>query len=249
MTREAWPVEFFLAVDGNGGNTLLWTRTKREGDPDYGYFDISYSKMVSWRPGGKRVFTILGRTWDASGASIAGGPDGSTTVLWSNDFGRVGSGLFASTWTTDGKLSGPVMIDDNPAGYSRVAAGPDGNVVGVWIGWDGLAYTIRTASTLPAFCERADLKLGRVARRAKDGSLRLKIRLGSSGRVETLASRWISPTSTRFSRGGDHRIRVVPSRATRRLVAEHGRAAIKLRVRFEPDRCLRKIASKKLLFR
>ena len=225
-----------MAVAGDGRVTLLWYFNNREGDPDYGYFDFSYTRMVSWAPGSDPVTKRLGRVWgsDQGGGSLAGSVDGSTTLVWSNSFGRDSVGLMSSTWTPEGTLTEPVLIDDDQPWSTSLAAGPDGNVVAVWGSFTSDGTLIRTASTVPAYCGRSSMKLGRVIRSSRSGTARVTVNLGSRGKVSTLASPWITPTTTRASKAGRYTVRIVPRGPARRLLGRTGWAEVKVGFRFDP---------------
>ncbi len=236
LTAGADPERFDMAIAGDGRATLLWYLNTSEGDPDYGYFDFSYTRMISWMPGAEPLTKRLGRVlgWDEGGGSLAASSDGSTTFVWPNACGRDSTGLMSSTWTADGSLTEPVLIDSDQPHSTSLAAGPDGNAVAVWADFRNEGTLIRTASTVPAYCAKSSMTLGKLTRNRKRGTAALTVHLGSRGKISTLPSPWVKPAITRAKAPGTYRVRVVPRGPARRLLRRTGWAEIKVRIRFDP---------------
>ena len=235
VARTEDPRESEMAVAGDGRITIVWPEWVRGGDPDYGYFDDTISKMVSWIPGQAKTVKRLGTAsgWNFGGASVSGSADGSTTVVWPDRYGR-DAGVKASTWTPGGEFSDPVRISTDLPDMVNVATGPDGNAVADWIAYRQSSVVVGTSSTVPAYCGRSSMTLGKVKRNPRNGTAWMLVKLGSRGKVSTLRSPWIKPMTTRAPKAGTYRVKVVPKGPARRLLRRTGWAEVKVGFRFDP---------------
>jgi hypothetical protein len=133
-----------IAIAADGTATAIWVRSQ---PPN------SFVQSSTRLPGGGfgSVTNLSNPVGNASGADVAGGPDGTITAVWVRDTGPSDQ-LEASTRPPAGSFGAAGTVG-SPApflGGTRIAFRPDGIAVAVWDRFDGASNDLELALKPPA---------------------------------------------------------------------------------------------------
>lgn len=236
-SEHAWDTK--LAVANDGLVTLVWMEWRlTNGWDDYGYPTSSrYSSMrrITWMPGEKPVERQLGQSDGMDGVvNVTSSADGSTTVIWDAEWSRRLHGIVASTRPAGGSFSDPVELGDSSYGMIGLASARDGNAVAVWPGSVDDLSAIRTSSTLPAYCEKARLKLGSPVKAKGAKRAVVAATVATPGRLTVAGSRWLKPFSRQAKKPGNYRLKLIPTARATKRAGRRGGISIRARVEFDP---------------